>query len=131
MNGKQTNDAPHRFRWQITDGNKQQAIDGIEHEDIAIVKRHVDKTKHEQQAHTPSKTTREAFALLLLVVVHDEETQSEEHGEDAIHLATQQPSQHFPHKVIAWQCIHYRLFRKDIEMLHGVIQDDACHGDTS
>ena len=31
--------------------------------------------------------TREAFTLLLLVVVHNEETQAEEHGEDTIHLA--------------------------------------------
>jgi hypothetical protein len=30
---------------------------------------------------------QEVLAFLLLVVVHDEETQSEEHGEDAIHLA--------------------------------------------
>ena len=50
-------DAPYCLRWQITDGNEQQTIAGIKHQDVAIVERHVDDTKHE------------------------------EHGEDAIHLA--------------------------------------------
>ena len=41
-----------------------------------------------------AKRAREAFALLLLVVVHNEETQAEEHGEDAVHLAREESSQH-------------------------------------
>ena len=87
LDGQQDDDAPHPLRRQITDGDKQQAVARIQHQDVAIVEGYVDDTKHKQQAHTPGKAAREVLALLLLVVVHDEETQSEEHGEDAVHLA--------------------------------------------
>ena len=86
LDGQQGDDAPHPLRRQIADGYEQQAIARIEHQDVAIVEGHVDNAKHEQQAHAPGKTPREVLAFLLLVVVHDEETQAKEHGEDAVHL---------------------------------------------
>ena len=48
LDGQQANDAPHGFRRQVADGDEQQAIDGIEHQDIAIVESHVDKTEYEE-----------------------------------------------------------------------------------
>ena len=87
MDGQQGDDAPHPLRRQIADGDEQQAVARIEHQNVAIVESHVDNAEHEQQAHTPGKAPREVFSFLLLVIVHDEETQPEEHGEDAVHLA--------------------------------------------
>lgn len=89
--GQQGYDAPDGSRRQVTDGDEQQAVDRIEHEDIAIVERYVDESENEHQAHAPGKAASEGASLLLLVVVHDKETESEEHGEDAVHLAAQQP----------------------------------------
>ena len=89
LDGQQANDAPDNSRWQKTDGDEQQSIDCIKHQNVTIVESNVDKAKDKQQAHAPGKTAGKRLPLLLLVVVHDEEAQSEEHGEDAIHLATQ------------------------------------------
>ena len=55
LDGQQADDAPHPLRGQITDGDEQQAVTGIEHQDVAVVEGHVDDAKHEQQAHTPGK----------------------------------------------------------------------------
>ena len=55
--------------------------------------------------HSPGESTRKAIAPLLLVVVHDEEAQSEEQGKDAIHLSRQQQSQHICHPIITPQRI--------------------------
>lgn len=73
----------------------------------------------------------EVFTLLLLVVVHDEETQSEEHGEDAIHLAREQPCQHVSHCLVRRQCMDDGLLREDIEVLNGVVQNNTSHSNTS
>ena len=71
LDGQQADDTPDRLRRQIADGNKQQTIAGIEHQDVTIVEGHIDDAKQEKQAHAPGKASREAFALLLLVVVHN------------------------------------------------------------
>ena len=99
--GQQGYDAPDGSRRQVTDGDEQQAVDRIEHEDIAIVERYIDESKNEQQTHAPGKAASEGASLLLLVVVHDKETESEEHSEDAVHLAAQQPGEHPAYRLIA------------------------------
>ena len=68
--------------------------DRIDYQDVAIVESHVDNAEAEQQAQATGKAQREILDLLLLVVVHNEETQAEEHGEDAVHLAREESSQH-------------------------------------
>ena len=50
-----------------------------------------------------------------------------EHGEDTVHLAAEQPSQHVGHHLVTGQRMGYRLRGEDVEMLYGVIQDDACY----
>ena len=131
LNGEEGDDAPYGSRRQIADGDEQEAVHRIEHEDVAIVECHVDKAKDKQQAHAPGKSSREIAAFLLLVVVHDKETQSEEHGEDAIHLAREQPGKDVGYCLVAGQRMDYGLLRKNIKVLNGVIQDDARHSDSS
>ena len=131
LDGQQSDDAPDGLRRQIADGNEQQTIAGIEHQDVAVVERHIDDTEHEEQTHAPGEAPGEAFALLLLVVVHDKETQAEEHGEDAIHLAGQQPGEHVGYCLVAGQRMEDGLLREDVEVLNGVIQDDTCHCNAS
>ena len=63
----------------------------------------------------------------MLVVVHDEKAQSEEHGKDTIHLAGEQPGQHAAYLLVARQCIYDRLLGKDVEMLYGVLHYDSSH----
>ena len=57
LDGQQGDDAPDSFRRQITDGNQQKAVAGIEHQDVTIVEGHVDKPETKQQAHAPGKPT--------------------------------------------------------------------------
>ena len=63
--------------------------------------------------------------------VVDEETETEKHGKDAVHLARKQPRQHTAHLLVARQCELNGFLREDVEMLHGMIQDDACHGNAA
>jgi hypothetical protein len=65
---------------------------------------------------------------LLLVVVHYEETQAEQHREDAIHLAGKEPCEDVGDCLVAGQGVDRRIGRKDIEMLNGMEQDDADYG---
>ena len=130
LDGQQEYDAPHPPRRQIADGDEQQPVARIEHQYVAVIKDSVYDTQEEQEAHSPDKASGEALAFLLLVVVHNEETQPEEHGEDAVHLAREQPSQHVSHSLVARQSMGYRLLSDYVEMIYGVIQDDAGHGDT-
>ncbi|MBQ2585021.1 MAG: hypothetical protein II568_07575, partial [Erysipelotrichaceae bacterium] len=62
------------------------------------------------------------LTFLLLVVVHDEETQAEEHGKDAIHLAREQPSQHIGYGLVTRQHVYYRLFGKALRSLNSMMR---------
>ena len=55
LDGQENDDAPHPLRRQITDGDEQQTIARIEHQDVAVVEGHIDDAEHEQQTHAPSK----------------------------------------------------------------------------
>ena len=127
LDGQQADDAPDRFRGQVTDRDEQQAIACVEHEDVAVVEGHIDEAEHEKQTHAPGEAAREVFPPLLLVVVHDEETQTEEHGKDTIHLSGKQPCQHVGHRLVTGQRVQDGIFREDVEVLHRVIQYNACH----
>ena len=59
LDGEQGDDAPHPLRRQVADRDEQQPITSIEHQDVAIVERHVDDAKHEEQAHAPGKPAGE------------------------------------------------------------------------
>ena len=131
LDGEQGDDAPHPSGRQVADGDEQQPVAGVEHEDVAIVEGHIDHAKEEQQEHAPGEAAREAAMLLLLVVVHDKETQTEEHGEDAVHLTAEQPGEHLGHHLVGGQRMGNRFLREDVEVLDRVIQDDAGHGDAS
>jgi len=72
---------------QLTERVEQQAIARIEHQDIASLERHIDDTEQEEHTHAPGEETWEALALLLLVFVHGEGTQSKQ----VVRLARQQP----------------------------------------
>ena len=128
LDSQQADDAPHPLRRQVADGDEQQPVGGIEHQDVTVVERHIDKAKPEQQAHAPGKAPGKRPPPLLLVIVHDEEAQPEEHGKDAVHLAAQEPCQNRPHSLVAGQRVDNRLLCEDVEVLHRVIQDDAPHG---
>ena len=131
LNGQQGDDEPNPLRGQVTDRNEQQSVASVEHQDVAVVEGYIDEAEHEEQAHTPGETSGKGTPFLLLVVVHDEETQSEEHGENTVHLAGKQPRQHGGHRLVARQRMKDRLFREDVEVLHGVVEDDAGHSDSS
>ena len=130
LDGQQGDDAPYPLRGQIADGNEYQTIARIKHQDVAVVESYIDEAEHEEQAHTPGETAGKGASFLLLVVVHDEETQSEEHGENPVHFSGKQPRQHGGYRLVARQRVKDRLFREDVEVLHGVVEDDAGHSDS-
>ena len=53
--GQQSDEAPHPLRRQIADGDEQQTIACIEHQDVSVIEGHVDNAEEEQQAHAPGK----------------------------------------------------------------------------
>ena len=131
LNGKQDDDAPDGTGRKIADGDEHQAVNGIEHQDVAIVKGYVDQSENEQQTHAPCETGGEIVMFLLLIVVHDEETQSEQHGKDAIHLPREEPGKHIGNRLVARKGVRNRFVGKDVEVLNRMIENDASHSNTS
>ena len=80
-----------------------------------------------QQSHL-SETIRQSMRYQVLL--YSRMSPSKKHSENAVHLTAQQPFHHLPHKVITWQRMCNRLFRKDVEMFNRMIQYDASHSNT-
>ena len=132
LDKEEGNHPPEPFGRKIAQWDENQTIDGIREENVAIEKGGVHNTEHCQEEHSPGESTRKAISSLLLVIVHDEETQSEKQGKNAIHLSRQQQCQHICHPIITPQRISMRYAAiVHIEMLHGVIENNTCHSQSS
>ena len=132
LDKEEGNHPPEPFGRKITQWDENQSIDGIGEEDVAIKEGGVHDTEHCQEEHSPGESTRKAISTLLLIIIHDKEAQSEEQGKDAIHLSRQQQCQHICHPIITPQRISMRYASiVHIEMLHGVIENNTCYGQSS
>ena len=127
LDEQEDGDAPEDRSAEIPCRNHQQAEDCIGRQDVSVVEHQVQDAEAQKQEHPPGETQGEVLALLLLVVPHNEEAESEEDGEDAVHLAGEQHREDIEHHSVAGKREGH-LGRKEVEMLHGMIQDDADDG---
>ena len=130
LDQQEDRDTPQHGSTQITGWDHQQAEDRIGRQDVTVVHYKVQDTKSEQEEHAPCKAEGEVLALLLLVVPHDEEAESEEDGEYAVHLAREQDREDVEDHTVAGKRAG-NPGREEVEMLHRVVQDNADHGKAS
>ena len=78
----------------------EERADGVDSQDVAVVEAEVKQTPCEEQQHAPEETRPEVDAFLRLVVVLDEEAQSEEQGEDRVHLASEDEEGGVPYGLV-------------------------------
>lgn len=102
-----------------------QTAHGVEEQDIAVEEAEIQQSKHHQQYHAPDEARTEIDAALGLIVVLDEEAQSEQQGKDRIHLSGQQEEHRVPYRLV--EC---RRFREAVEIhvFDEVDQHDASDG---
>ena len=124
-------DDPEQRSAQIPRRYHQQAPQSVESEDVAIIEHQVDDAEAQQQQHTPCETQREVLSLLSLIVPHDEEAETEQQCEDAVHLAGQNHCEDIEELAVDWQSPAHVTGRAEIEMFNCVVKNDADHGDAS
>lgn len=121
-----------RFGGEAAHGHEDESHKGIQHQDFAGEECGVELTDQEQQKQAPAEPGAEVVAAHALVIVLNEETETEQQGENGIGFSAESEEQPVPDGLVGEiQPCGLGVGRGEgveVEMLDGVEQDDGQHG---
>ena len=116
-------------------GYQHEPHEGEQYEHFGREEYGVDVSQHEEQHQPPAEPESEIASLEALVIVLNEETESEEQGEDGVGLAAEGEEEPVPDGLVG-EVEQRALLRGvgegvEVVVLDGVQQHDAHHGEAA